>query len=183
MDIAKESFVGLADSEVWSLFKKSNINALDFIYKKFYNELYHYGMYFTNDDNIVKDGIQNIFSYIYEKREKLGDTNNIKYYLFLCLKREILQKTNKTFNTNNFNIVDPTPSVQHELEKKETDIVIDNELMSALDKLSASQKEIIYLSYYKKMSADEVAKLLSITARTVYNQTYMAIQKLKNILA
>ncbi len=182
MNITQETFVGLADIEVWALFKTDNINALEFIYTKYYTELYHYGMYFANQEDTVKDGIQNVFSYIYEKREKLSDVNNIKYYLFLCLKREILKKTKKSVSTCDFNIIDNTLSAQAEMEKKETDDKVDSELMMALNKLSSSQREIIYLTYYKKFSADEIAKLLSITPRTIYNQTYLAIQKLKSIL-
>jgi RNA polymerase sigma factor (sigma-70 family) len=171
------------DAELWTAFKEGDLQALDFIYKKFYSELYNYGLYFADQADTVLDCIQQVFSYLYEKRNGLGNTSNIKYYLFLCLKRAILGMTRKSkqtiavddFNVNKANELNGFPM--------EEDDASSAKLRTAINQLSGSQREIIYLTYYKNFSVEEIAGILSIAPRTVYNQTYMAMQKLKQFMS
>lgn len=37
----------------------------------------------------------------------------------------------------------------------------------------------MYLKYYKKMSSEEIAQVMGLTSRTVYNTTHMAISSLR----
>jgi RNA polymerase sigma factor (sigma-70 family) len=177
------TFTDIADSELWTFFKEGSTAAYEFIYKKFYKELFNYGLYFSSDNDVVFDNIQNVFSYLFEKRASIGSTNNIKYYLFLCLKRSIINavtKSKKTVSSDSFfNLTDTTAENKF---SEPTDNPHYNKLLDSINKLSGSQKEIIYLTYYKNFSTEEIADILQITARTVYNQTYMAMQKLKKMM-
>ena len=38
---------------------------------------------------------------------------------------------------------------------------------------------VLYLKYYKKMSPEEIAQVMGLTSRTVYNTTHMAISSLR----
>jgi RNA polymerase sigma factor (sigma-70 family) len=182
MLIQQAKYTDLPDNELWQLFKAGDTHAYEFIYKKFYTELFNYGLYFSSDNDMVLDCIQNLFSYLHEKRSTIGPTNNIKYYLFLCLKRSIvntLSKNKKTISTDTFfNLAETNNNFLAEKDESKND-----KLLNAINKLSGSQKEIIYLTYYKNFSSDEIAAMLQISPRTVYNQTYMAMQKLKTMMA
>ena len=45
--------------------------------------------------------------------------------------------------------------------------------------LTKQQREVLYLKYYKKMSPEEIAQVMGLTSRTVYNTTHMAISSLR----
>ena len=48
-----------------------------------------------------------------------------------------------------------------------------------LNNLTMQQREVLYLKYYKKMSPEEIAQVMGLTSRTVYNTTHMAISSLR----
>ena len=48
-----------------------------------------------------------------------------------------------------------------------------------LNNLTKQQREVLYLKYYKKMSPEEIAQVMGLTSRTVYNTTHMAISSLR----
>jgi RNA polymerase sigma factor (sigma-70 family) len=182
MLVQQAKYTEMPDHEVWSQFKQGNTAAYEHIYKTFYDELFNYGLYFSKDTDTVYDCIQNLFSYLHEKRSSIGPTTNIKYYLFLCLKRSIihtLSKNKKIISEDNFfSLTDTISNNNFEADVSETN----NKLLNAINMLSGSQKEIIYLTYYKSFSSEEIASILQISSRTVYNQTYLAMQKLKKIM-
>lgn len=45
--------------------------------------------------------------------------------------------------------------------------------------MTKQQREVLYLKYYKKMSPEEIAQVMGLTSRTVYNTTHMAISSLR----
>ncbi|MDW5298666.1 MAG: sigma-70 family RNA polymerase sigma factor [Sedimentibacter sp.] len=56
------------------------------------------------------------------------------------------------------------------------------ELLSAIEKLSVKQQEILYLYYYKRLTLGEISKNLNISYRTVIGTKYTAIKKIKNLM-
>ena len=48
-----------------------------------------------------------------------------------------------------------------------------------LNKLSRQQREMLYLRYYKGLEVDEIAEVLSVSKRTVYNTTNNALSRLR----
>ena len=45
------------------------------------------------------------------------------------------------------------------------------------------RQEVLYLKYYKKLDSDEIAEVMGLTSRTVYNTTHMAISRLRERLS
>ena len=48
-----------------------------------------------------------------------------------------------------------------------------------LGKLSRQQREILYLRYYKGLAIEEVAEILAVSKRTVYNTSNNALTRLR----
>ena len=48
-----------------------------------------------------------------------------------------------------------------------------------LSKLSRQQREMLYLRYYKGLAIEEIAEILSVSKRTVYNTTNNALTRLR----
>jgi RNA polymerase sigma factor (sigma-70 family) len=179
------------ESILWDQFRKGNEDAFTKIYEQFSDELFKYGLHLCGNENMVQDCMHDLFVYIYSKRANLGATTSIKYYLLRSLKREISKaslKSKKTVHKEDMSTA--THHYNFEISLSPESIFLTKEgnrhttlqLQTAVNELPRSQREIIYLVYYSGLSYEQVAEILQLTIRTVYNQVYNAIQKLKEVV-
>ena len=56
-------------------------------------------------------------------------------------------------------------------------------LLKAIHQLPKRQREIVYLFYYNNLSYKEIASVMSLEVKTVYNQIYTALETLKKHLS
>jgi RNA polymerase sigma factor (sigma-70 family) len=179
----------LTEETLWNLFRKDDKDAYVYMYEKFAAELYSYGIHLCGDDALVQDCIHDLFVRIYNRRATLGATNSIKYYLFRSLRREIARQSMKQTKTvrkeeaalmkYDFEI---NLSAESIMIKNEEHAAMAKRLQQSVNSLPKKQREVIYLIYYCEMSYEQVANILDIAVRTVYNQVYNSIQKLKKEL-
>ena len=80
------------DFIVWTSLKQGNRKALDYIFEKYIRLLYAYGGKIWKDGAFIEDSIQDVFVELWNRREKLSATNNIKFYLLTSLRRRIVRK-------------------------------------------------------------------------------------------
>ena len=71
-----------------------------------------------------------------------------------------------------------TAIIRSELEREQLKV-----LQREINNLTKQQREVLYLKYYKKMSSDEIAQVMGLTSRTVYNTTHTAISRLREQLS
>lgn len=168
--------MNLNDKELWSCFKQGDNDALKLIYYRHFKPLYNYGRKFTGDQGLVEDNIQELFLDLLSKKEKLGDTDNIRLYLLKSIKRRIIRKLYKErkVETIDFSFFD-FAETEIQADKK----AIDENLRNAINKLSEQQKEIIYLKYFNFLGNKEIAELLEINYQTVRNVLVIALKKLR----
>ena len=62
------------------------------VYDDYFDDLYRFGRSFYSDSMIVEDCIQDLFLSIWQKRDKLKKPDNIKAYLIMALRNNILSK-------------------------------------------------------------------------------------------
>jgi RNA polymerase sigma factor (sigma-70 family) len=178
----------LSNLEVWQAFTKGDKNAFAFIYEKFSDELYSYGMKIKTNSNLIQDCMHDLFVDLWRQRANLKPTNNIKFYLFRALRRRItyaIERERKLYSeTSEENVQDIIISLPFESEMINEQFLEDrkNKLLRALSKLSERQKEAIELIFFQKMSYEEVSEIMSINVRSVYTLTWKAISSMKKRL-
>ncbi|BBE20184.1 RNA polymerase ECF-type sigma factor [Aquipluma nitroreducens] len=75
----------------WLQFMDGDKEAFAFFYNQYIDRLYQYGIKLCNDEDTIKDAIQEVFLDLYLKRASNPTTpNNLKYYLLLALKRNLI---------------------------------------------------------------------------------------------
>ena len=70
-----------SDSEIWKDFKAGDEGSFCYLYDTYFTILYSYGRKFSRDQQLVKDCVQDVFTELINRREKLSDTDNIRFYL------------------------------------------------------------------------------------------------------
>lgn len=176
------------DKVFWDLIRSGNKTAFTKLYNDHADFLFAYGSKINSDYDTVTEAIQDLFVYLYEKKEKLSYPESTKAYLCIALKRILIRTSNKKRsviifsldNTDqpeyNFNIdIDIESAIIRDEEKKETL----EKLQIALEKLSPQQREVIYLKYYKECTNDEVALILGVSNQIVRNIASRALIRLR----
>ncbi len=171
----------------WQSFVSGDEASFKELFKKYHREMYGYGIKLCNQPELVKDCIQELFKIIWEKREDLNHVESPNVYLFVSLRRMILKnlKKQKIFR-NELPEFNEDALISFGIEEiiitDETKHQQKVELLNALNRLSARQKEVIWLFFYNGMSYSEIEKILSIKRQSVSNLMYRSMETLREIL-
>lgn len=175
----------------WHRIQQGEEEAFRQLYEQYSDLLYGYGMKIAGNDALVTEAIQSLFVYIFEKRETCAVPQSISAYLCVSLRHMIVNELKKE-NSNVLKSLDDvdaneypfhleidieTAIIRSELEKEQLEM-----LQKELDALTKQQREVLYLKYYKKLDSEEIAHVMGLTSRTVYNTTHMAISRLRERL-
>ena len=68
------------DEELWQGMMQGDKDMFLALYKKHYHSLLFVGLKEIKDSQLVKDTIQQLYLYLWEKRETLGAAKNVKSY-------------------------------------------------------------------------------------------------------
>lgn len=71
---------------LWNDFREGNEEAFSKLYELFAADLYRYGYNLVRNKQIVEDCLHELFLHLYNKRNRLGPTNNIRFYLYRTLR-------------------------------------------------------------------------------------------------
>ena len=165
----------------WNKIQQGDEGAFRRLYDQYADLLYGYGMKIAGNDDL----------YIFEKRETCATPKSIPAYLCVSLRHIIISELKKE-NGGTFSSLDEVDTDEYKFDLEidiETAIIrseLEREQLETLQKeinnLTRQQREVIYLKYYRKMSPEEIAQVMGLTSRTVYNTTHMAISKLRERL-
>jgi RNA polymerase sigma factor (sigma-70 family) len=174
---------------IWNRFKDGDIDALTKLYKTYTNELYAYGLKLINDEDLVKDCIQEVFIHLIDKRDSLQVTSKIHLYLFKSLRNKLFEESrskNKRQHILKLQVSENDPfesSTEQQIieseEKKNNHV----EINSAIHKLTDRQQEVIFLKFTEGFSYDEIAETLNIDIASVRTLVYRSLKSIKKTLA
>lgn len=174
------------DLEVWTALKIGDEKALGYIFDKYVYVLYSYGAKITTDKTLVEDCIQDTFIELWQRHTSLGNTSCIKYYLFKSLRRRIIRKlkqkqkfTTSPLEENSIRFDDMVFSYETQLINQQTSDENREKLVQVLDALSEKQKKIIFLKFYDKLSYEEIADIMSLNIKAVYDLVYHTMKAIK----
>jgi RNA polymerase sigma factor (sigma-70 family) len=171
-----------SDTILWNDFIKGDEDAFRLIYNNYVQPLFNFGCNYTHDKELVKDCIHDVFIELSKYRSKLGQTDNIKLYLFKSLKREIVRSLNKgkllsTIDNENipFNYPGLTDDKQTEDESEEQH----QHLETALETLTSRQKEAIFLKLVSGLSYEELSVVMKLNYQSARNLVFRGLEKLR----
>lgn len=171
--------------EIWSSFKKGNKDAFEAIYHLYFDELYRYGIRLLADEDSVKDCIHDLFLKLWNNKKNLGDVKEIKSYLIISLRGIIYNKLQR-------NKIDLFTTEEFENESKFSLSFYPNDstdasskkaiIITALNKLSPRQKEIIYLRYFLDFDYEDIAQIMGISVKGAYKLNARSIKALRDLM-
>ena len=173
------------DETLWEGLKRGDKEMFLALYKKYYHTLLFIGLKEIRDAQLIKDTIQQLFIYLWEKRETINNAKNIKSYLVISFLRKLTADWKKSGNASNLQVawnnysVDPQPTPEEKLIMKDEQNHLFKLLMNHINDLPNRQKELIVLKFYEGLTYEEIVQRTGLSHRTVYNKIHEALKKLK----
>jgi RNA polymerase sigma factor (sigma-70 family) len=175
------------DIDLWRSFKNGDDIAFSMLYQTYIDVLYKYGHKLTIDSQLVEDSIQDMFIELWNSRQRLSDTDSIKYYLFRILRRKIsrnpLNRTATDSGIEDFEQTLFTVSAESQLIDLERENTRTKMLSTALLKLPPRQQEVVNLRYFHEFSHQQIADIMSISLQSVHNTLQKSMKGLREILS
>ena len=170
---------------LWNRFKEGDIDALTKLYREYTNDLYTYGLKIINDENLVKDCIQEVFIQLIDKRKSLLVTPRTHIYLFKSLRNKLFEESRSKGKREN--ILKRLPGDDEPYEFSPEQLTIESEekqnvqieIKKAIEKLTDRQQEVIFLKYTEDFNYDEIAELLHIDKASVRTLVYRSLKNIK----
>jgi RNA polymerase sigma factor (sigma-70 family) len=172
---------------LWQRFKEGDQRAFSFFYDLYVDDLHRYASKLTDDRELLKDTIQEIFVEFYERRDKISvPAEHLKYYLFLALKRALVKRIRRArkfipFDPAYVPVFMADYSAEDQLVKSERENEISRKIAKAVSQLPSGQREVLYLRFNEMLGYEEVAGILDISVESVRKQVYRAIKTLKQV--
>lgn len=167
------------EDEHWKALRNGDEKAYEHIYRNQIQTLYRFGLSFVANEDLVSDAIHDVFLDIWNKREKISPTNNVKFYLLKSLKNRILRensnKIRKESLHENWHKITSDDSTQELAFEPPTE----QALTAYLSELPTRQKEIIRLRFYEDLTHNQIAELLNMNTQSAKNLLFRAVESLR----
>lgn len=177
------------DTDLWNRFRQGEEQALYTLYDQYYHLLLFLGLKICARSEPVKDCIQQVFLYLWEKKEGLGAVTNVRSYIITSFKRRLLLQLQQEKKDNSLLAIwmnqepeNDSPSPEQLLVQQQRHTAAIGRIQDAIALLSPRQKELINLRFYEGRNYDEITDITGLTHRTVYNHLYEALKSLKQSL-
>jgi len=173
---------------LWEKVCEGNKKALEQLFRQTFDTLYRYGYRIIPNSENVRDAIQEVFFQIWKYRENLEKPKSVKAYIFISLRRELLNKKKADQRREDIDSKYQTESFDLLVNFGNWEQILDlegeqgKELKKAIEKLSARQREVIYLKYFEGMLTEEISEILQVRSQSIYNLAFDAIKNLRKFL-
>jgi RNA polymerase sigma factor (sigma-70 family) len=178
----------LDDSTLWLSFKKGNDLAFSILYNKYVQRLYSYGMHSCRDKDLVLDCLQELFTLLWDRREKLSEVTCVNYYLFKSFRRLLMNRLTVgrkfliSLSDRDSYGFDFSPSQEDALIAEEWETERNKKVRNSLHSLTKRQREAIFLKFFNQLSYHEVAAIMDLHVDSVYNLISKSIDLLRKKL-
>ena len=172
--------------------KKGVREAFDELCMKYYAMMLSYAKLFLKDE-WAEDVVQDVFFNVWQNREKLDEKGNITGYLIKSVYNRSMNYLQKNKRRHEYRIwtndyIESLSSTYLSTEHNPTiSKLFNSDLKESLDhaisQLPAKCREVFRLSYIENFTNKEISHKLGISVSTVENHMYLALKKLRSILA
>lgn len=175
------------DYFLWKRFREGDDEAFFSLYDQFFDALYNYGIHFTQDKELVKDCIHDLFLDLHKYRKRLSETDNINFYLLRSLRRLIYKEQAKTVSVLSGDQIllqkdIPVMAFEDNIIAYETKDENYRALAEVMKELSARQREGLSLKFEHNLSYKEIADILGISVESARTCVYRALKDMRKVI-
>lgn len=161
--------------------QKGDADAYGELYKKYFQKIYRYCKFNTDNNEVAKDICQESFVKAWKKLKDFKTEGNwsLQSFLFTIARNLIIDRVRKKkeYALEQFEELPSEYDLYEEVDKGQ-DV---QRVREVLSKLEDMDRQIIILRYFEEMSSQEVAAILGIKDGALRVRTFRVMQKMKDI--
>ncbi len=172
------------DLTLFGQVKTGDFSSYEIVFKKYYKELYRFAFTYVRNGTIAEEMTQEIFLYIWEKRQKIKIHTTLKTYLYSAIKNKCLNyiKLELPKQQSMTDVSEVMLSVSGERFDEGENERLKQYIQTAVDALPKKCRKIFMLSRNAGLTYEEIADELDLSKKTVENQMGIALKKLRESL-
>ena len=167
------------DNQLFILIKKGSELALEIIYKRYWQPLYHSSYAMLKDGQACEDIIQEVFLKVWINRQQIQIKTSLSAYLFAAVRYEVYRqiksgKVRADIFDQVCERIEAGPGY-NDLEYKE----LHSKIAEIVDQLPDKCRTVYKLSREENLSHKQIAIQLNISTKTVENHLTKALSSLR----
>jgi RNA polymerase sigma factor (sigma-70 family) len=170
-------------TDCWKGLQKGDPQALGYLYDTYADKLFEAASWITDNRELVKDSLQDVFVDIWNYRSTLGNVVHSQSYLVKVLHNIIYKKLKASSLTTACLHTSETFCEEYNAEERmiSREIEIENalRLSRACQQLTERQQTVIQLRFYEGLSYKQIAARLRINYQSVNNLVFRTLISLK----
>ncbi len=170
---------------LWNAFRGGDEHAYTELARRHYRTLFQYGQRFTQNVQLTEDVIQDLLVHLWLHRATINDTASVKFYLIKAFRHRMLKAirplADETELTGECDDLYADFPREESWISQENDLMLKQQVRTALARLSERQQEVIYLRFFQNLMPEEIGNLLSINAQSVSNIIQRALANLRGL--
>ncbi|HHL72889.1 MAG TPA: sigma-70 family RNA polymerase sigma factor [Bacteroidetes bacterium] len=174
--------------DLWQAMLNGDEQALATLFRLHYAMLFNYGMKIIPRRDLVKDSIQDLFVYLWEKRRTISPVHSVQAYLLACLRRRLVtaaeaeRKTRHAARELNSGAEMVVFSAEDLIIERREHAARSARLQQALHKIPSRMYEALYLKKFQGLSYDEISEIMKVTPQVAKNYVFEAVKRLRQML-
>ncbi|SHF39363.1 RNA polymerase sigma-70 factor, ECF subfamily [Mariniphaga anaerophila] len=170
-----------SDTELTYLINAGVKEAFQEIFERYAGRIYQFSLSYLKNEQDAEELVQDVFLKIWEKRESLDKSKNIKAFIFKVavnsiydfIRRKNVENAFRDFSRANFE--KQSDNTWHQVIFDE----MSDNLETLIKQMPPERQRVFRLSREEGLSNEEIASKLNISKRTAENQLYRATTFLK----
>ena len=165
-------------------FCAGNDHAFAELYDMYVQILYNYGLRLTDNQELLKDCIHDVFVKVYKRRDEQKSIRNFGSYLIISLKNRLLDEFRRqTFTSDteiesyeNRHVAD---DVENDYLHQEHDLLQTAQVAHLMQSLTRRQRQAITLYYLEERKYEEICGIMQMNYHSVRNLMHRGMLKLR----
>lgn len=177
------------ERDLWESMRGGDEQALAGLFRRNYAMLYDYGLKLAQEEELVKDSIQEVFAYVWAKRQNISAVDSVRAYLLVALRRHLLksleQQHQRQESYQQFDLQRDQDYFSPEdlLIMQEKEEAERQAVKKALQEIPPRLREALYLKTYDGLTYREIAVIMNISPQVVRNYVSEAFHRLRIIFS
>lgn len=177
------------NTQLWLAFQQGDEDAYTALYRAHVRAMYRYGMSLVSvSEAFVFDCIHDVFTEIWDRRERLSVPVNVRFYLLKALKVRILhvlkrqERARQPLSHLDYDELWGEASVEDLFSEREEAENRQERIQKLMSQLPPRQQEALRLRFVEELDYGEIGEVLDINRQSAQNLVFRAVEKLRKWL-
>ena len=178
---------GIDKQQLWQQFRAGDEQAFQQLHQQHIRHLLNYGLRLNGSVLAVEDCIQDVFTELWQYRDRLAQPASVRFYLLKALRNRLKAQYRRdqpfvsgwdqdpdTLFSSGGQPFDTEPSAEQQLIALDIDAERRQQIQQAMNALTPRQREIMYLRYFNDFTYEQICEVMQINYQTARSQVYQS---------